>query len=158
VIDVRAAQAVDLDAMTAIEAACFPASPWPRETFADEIVRPVAHTLVATHGDVVAAFACTWHVGDEAHLLRIAVAPQRQRTGIGRRLLDRVVAAAREASCVEIHLEVARANRPAVAFYRAAGFVEIGVRKGYYRAPPDDALLFRLALAGPTGADDEQRR
>lgn len=144
-IVVRVADGGDLDAITAIEAACFPDAPWPRETFADEIVRPLAHVLVAIDGSV-AAFACTWHVGDEAHLLRIGVAPARQRAGIGRLLLARVVAAARAAGCVEIHLEVACGNRAAVAFYRAAGFVEIGVRRGYYRAPPDDALLLRRAL------------
>ena len=145
-IGVREATALDLEAITAIEASCFPIAPWPRETFADELLRPQAHTLVATsHGRVV-AFACVWHVADEAHLLRIAVEPTGQRTGIGRALLVRVIADARASGCVQIDLEVARGNAAALAFYLAAGFAQVGERKQYYRAPPDDALLLRLSL------------
>lgn len=148
-IDVRDATALDLDAIAAIEASCFPAAPWPRETFADELLRPLARVLVAsrrTTGSRVLGFSCTWHVADEAHLLRIAIAPSLQRSGIGRELLARVIADARAAACAQLDLEVARGNTAAVAFYRAAGFVEIGERKQYYRAPPDDALVLRLSL------------
>jgi [ribosomal protein S18]-alanine N-acetyltransferase len=149
VIAVRDATALDLDAIAAIEAICFPAAPWPRETFADELLRPLARMLVATQpteGARIVGFSCTWHVAGEAHLLRIAIAPSLQRAGIGRGLLGRVIADARAAACAQVDLEVARSNAAAVAFYRAAGFVEIGERKQYYRAPPDDALLLRLSL------------
>jgi ribosomal-protein-alanine N-acetyltransferase len=146
VIAVRDATALDLEAIAAIEASCFPIAPWPRETFADELLRPQARMLVATQGAGVIAFACIWHVADEAHLLRIAVVPTIQRAGIGRAVLARVIADAHMAGCVQIDLEVARGNTAALAFYRAAGFALVGERKQYYRAPPDDALLLRLSL------------
>jgi ribosomal-protein-alanine acetyltransferase len=149
VVAVRDASADDLDAIAAIESSCFPAAPWPRETFADELSRPHAHALVAMASAEVLGFACTWHVVGEAHLLRIAVRPAVQRAGIGRALLARVIADARAAGCAHVDLEVARGNAAAVAFYRAVGFVEIGARKHYYRAPPDDALLLRLSLTPP---------
>ncbi len=151
-IVVRAAASADIDAIAAIESDSFPVSPWPRATFVDELARPHARMLVAADGPALVGFACTWHVVDEAHLLRIAVVPAGRRAGIGRVLLSRVIADARAAGCVQIDLEVARGNAAALAFYRAAGFVEIGERKQYYRgsadgrAPPDDALVLRLSL------------
>jgi ribosomal-protein-alanine N-acetyltransferase len=152
VIAVREATAFDLEAIAAIEASCFPIAPWPRETFADELLRPHARMLVATRETTVVAFACVWHVADEAHLLRIAVLPSGQRAGIGHAILERVIADACAAGCVQIDLEVARGNTAALAFYRAAGFALVGERKQYYRAPPDDALLLRLSL-GPEAVD-----
>ena len=125
-IAVREATALDLDGIAAIEASCFPVAPWPRETFADELLRPQARMLVATRDAAVVAFACVWHVADEAHLLRIAVTPGGQRAGIGRAVLARVIADARAAGCVQIDLEVARGNVAALAFYGAAGFTLVG--------------------------------
>jgi ribosomal-protein-alanine N-acetyltransferase len=156
VIAVRAAASTDIDAIAAIEAASFPIAPWPRATFVDELARPHGRMLVASIDAGVVGFACTWHVADEAHLLRIAVAPAGRRAGIGRTLLARVIADARAAGIVQIDLEVARGNAAALAFYRAAGFVEIGERKQYYRAPPDDALLLRLSLT-PAAVDGGER-
>jgi ribosomal protein S18 acetylase RimI-like enzyme len=41
-------------------------------------------------------------------------------------------------------LEVRAANEPAIAFYRRAGFSQIGLRRGYYPATigREDALVF----------------
>jgi ribosomal-protein-alanine N-acetyltransferase len=47
-------------------------------------------------------------------------------------------------------LEVRRSNAPAIALYRALGFVETGVRKGYYSDDGEDALVFRLELTPET--------
>lgn len=151
-IEVRAAASTDVDAIAAIEADSFPVAPWPRETFTDELARPHARMLVAVLDGEHVGFSCTWHVVDEAHLLRIAVRPAARRAGIGRALLSRVIADARAAGCVHVDLEVARGNAAALAFYRVAGFVEIGERKQYYRAPPDDALVLRLSLT-PAAVD-----
>ena len=41
-------------------------------------------------------------------------------------------------------LEVRSKNAPALALYRAYGFEEVGVRKGYYKNPDDDAIIMLL--------------
>jgi ribosomal-protein-alanine N-acetyltransferase len=50
----------------------------------------------------------------------------------------------RAAGILEIILEVRASNRPALAFYRSAGFGQAGLRRAYYVDPIEDAVLMRL--------------
>jgi len=83
-------------------------------------------------------------VAGEAELLTLAVAPQERRKGLGLALLAAFDDSARAAGAESGFLEVAAANVPARALYKAAGWREVGVRRGYYRLPDggtDDALV-----------------
>lgn len=71
---------------------------------------------------------------DEAELPWLTVAPDRQRHGLGRRLLK-----------AALFLEVPESNEPALALYCEAGFVVAGRRARYYRDGEDALLLRRLA-------------
>ena len=42
-----------------------------------------------------------------------------------------------------VYLEVRTDNAPAIALYRSAGFVEVGLRKRYYRVSGADAYTMR---------------
>ena len=44
-------------------------------------------------------------------------------------------------------LEVRQSNHAAICLYRKLGFAQIGVRRGYYHAPEEDALLMQLPLS-----------
>lgn len=150
----RPANVADLDGIAAVEAASFEA-PWSRELFAQELERPIARVLVADDVDAaddgVLGFACWWSVVDEAHLLRIAVDPRARRAGLGARLLAAVLRDAAVGGGARVELEVGRRNVAALRLYVAAGFVEVGVRRGYYQHPPDDAVLLRAELVAPAG-------
>ncbi len=141
---IRPAAPDDLDAITAIEAAAFE-RPWTREIFAQELARSIARVDVLVV-DVPLAFACTWHVADEAHLLRIAVDPAARRRGFAHQLVELVLARAAKEGCAHVDLEVAADNAAALALYGRFGFAEIGRRAGYYSAPPGDALVLRAML------------
>ncbi|MEM6296697.1 MAG: ribosomal protein S18-alanine N-acetyltransferase [Myxococcota bacterium] len=141
----RSATLDDLDAIVAIERAVF-GRPWEPKAWRQEIERPFAHVDVVCDADgAVVAYACTWHVvaaGEtEAHLLRIAVGPSQQRRGLGRDLLAAVLERAAAEPVTRVLLEVGASNAPAQRLYAAAGFAEIGRRAGYYKAPPDDAVV-----------------
>jgi len=87
---------------------------------------------------------------DEAEILTLGVAPWARRIGIGRRMVEGLVRAAKRAEARRLHLEVAEDNQPARALYRRLGFAEVGRRKAYYARggrPPGDALLLVLDLA-----------
>ena len=71
-------------------------------------------------------------VADEAELLLLAVAPEHQHRGVGRRLLEQFIEQARAAGANRVHLEV-RDGNPAVQMYRRAGFQPAGRRPDYYR-------------------------
>ena len=84
--------------------------------------------------DVAVGFSLVRTVADESELLLLAVVPERQREGIGGRLLDAFMDRAAASGVRRIHLEV-RDGNPAVAMYRAAGFEQGGKRRNYYHAP-----------------------
>lgn len=86
-------------------------------------------------------------VEDEADLAEIAVAPRARRQGLGRRLVDHLVAEARARGVVQVFLEVREGNEAARALYEAVGFAVCGRRRRYY-ADGEDAVLYRLGLEG----------
>jgi len=142
----------DVEDAHALEVALFP-DPWSVETFWSELAQvPAArHYLVARDGAALvgyAGLALSGGRGGQADVQTLAVAPAAQGRGLGRRLLDDLVAKARGAGATEVVLEVRAENAAAQALYAAAGFERIGVRRGYYRPGGTDAHVLRLRLAG----------
>lgn len=83
-------------------------------------------------------------VADEAESLTLGVSHSWQRLGIATRLVETFVRRATERGATQIFLEVAADNFPARQLYSAAGFREVGHRRGYYErssAPAADALI-----------------
>jgi ribosomal-protein-alanine N-acetyltransferase len=139
--DVRVATESDLDELALLDAACFTRA-WARAAWLDELAR--GGVLVA--GRPLLALACAAVLADICELRRIAVHPSVRRAGMARDLLRSVIDHARQSGCARVELEVAASNEPALALYRAHGFELVGRRRGYYREPPDDALLMNLDL------------
>jgi len=75
---------------------------------------------------------------DTAWLLSMWVAPEVRRTGLGRELVDLVIAWARDNNIRRIVLDVADANAPAIALYDAMGFRPNG--KAGSMPPPRDHI------------------
>jgi GNAT superfamily N-acetyltransferase len=111
-------------------------------------------TLVARDRDGVAGLAgfAMAHFGDErAHLVLLAVQPSHQRLGIGRQLLQWLLASASTAGIADIELELRAGNLAALQFYNALGFSEIARVAGYYRQQ-EAAIRMRRALREPSSA------
>ncbi len=136
----RAATAADLPALARIAAAGGEGA-WSLDAFARELTLAWSHTEVLARGEEILGFVVFWLSPPEAEVLNIAVAIEARRRGLGRRLLERVVAWARRDGATRILLEVRRDNTPARALYRGLGFVEQGSRRGYYRDGEDAVLM-----------------
>jgi len=91
-------------------------------------------------------FLVARRVAAEWELENIVVAPASRGLGIGKRLLDALVARAREAGGEAVFLEVRESNAGARKLYEKAGFGQTGRRKLYYCDPLEDAILYRKAL------------
>ncbi len=139
-LSLRPMSARDLDEVVAIERACF-ARPWTRALFENELRIPFSRAVVAEERGVegLAGYLVRWSVAGEVHLLDLAVAPSRRRRGVGRALLESLLAEARRQGARRIELEVAAANRAARALYGRSGFEVVGRRARYYGE--DDAVL-----------------
>ena len=137
----------DVDEVLAIEEDLYP-FPWTRGNFVDSIASGYSAWGYRVDGELVGYFVLMMAV-DEAHLLNISVAAQRQRMGFGARLLNHARQGARQAGATSLLLEVRPSNEKALALYRRFGFRQIGVRRAYYPAAQgrEDALVLRHVLA-----------
>ncbi|ACX83188.1 ribosomal-protein-alanine N-acetyltransferase [Aggregatibacter actinomycetemcomitans] len=80
-------------------------------------------------------FAICQTVLDEATLFNIAVNPQQQGLGLGRRLLSELMTQLKQKSILTLWLEVRESNKKAQALYDSLGFNQVDIRKNYYPTP-----------------------
>jgi ribosomal-protein-alanine N-acetyltransferase len=135
----------DIDAVMEIERLSF-RTPWSAQVFLDEIGRAGAFVDVLRSGGGVFGFVNFWHVADEIHLLNVAVHPSARRQGHARRLLDHVIAFARQHGCRIVTLEARRSNEVALRLYESAGFRSVAVRPNYYADDQEDAIVMIMDL------------
>ena len=131
-------------AFAELERAIF-TNPWPAASFTDGEDR-IVYRLCEPH-------RCLGYIYgratlDEAELWRIAVADELRRQGWAARLFRAFRDTAWLRGAERLFLEVSARNRPAIAFYRAMGFAEIGRRRAYY-GPAEDAVLMRAEQTEP---------
>ncbi len=82
---------------------------------------------------------------DEAEVQTIAVDPAREGVGLGTALLTALLRESARRGCDDVVLEVRADNPRAQDLYRRFGFVQVGLRKGYYKPANVDALVMRAS-------------
>ena len=125
-----------------IEAELFGDERWSAAMFWNELAN-AHYYLVALDGDEVVGYAGLSVTGDEAWVQNIAVRKDRQRHGIGRTLLEALLAEADRRGARPVLLEVAIDNAKAQRLYDKYGFAPVGVRRGYYQPSNTDAVVMR---------------
>jgi [ribosomal protein S18]-alanine N-acetyltransferase len=151
-LTIRRMEPGDLDPVAGIEADLYP-NPWRREHFREFLALPAGLAWVAADaaGEVV-GYALAWVAADESEVANLAVARARQREGLGTRLLATALGEARTRGARRAWLEVRASNAAAQALYARHGFQVVGRRRGYYRAPREDALVMSAELEGSSEA------
>jgi ribosomal-protein-alanine N-acetyltransferase len=137
-----------VDDVVAIERRLFPA-PWTEEMFRQEVRENyLSRPVVGLVGDEVVAYMIPWYIAEEVHLLNIGVAPDHQRRGYARRLIEYLIADARSGGRLLVTLEVRDGNAPARHLYESFGFRQIAIRPRYYAESGEDAIIMVLRLEG----------
>jgi [ribosomal protein S18]-alanine N-acetyltransferase len=121
-------------------------SPWSMAALSRELAVPGARQLVVIAGDRPVAWCACRLIPPEAELLKIAVAGGYRRQGLAGMLLLRLSEILVGERIARLFLEVRANNLPARGLYGKYGFVQIGLRRGYYADPPDDALIMAKPL------------
>ena len=147
----------DADAMACIERESFP-TPWSREDFWREASNDFACYIVALEGTAVIGFAGCWISFEEAQVTNIALTAMQRGRGYGRLLMCALMRAAAERGVERMTLEVRPSNLPARRLYERLGFVEIGIRKGYYQDNNEDAILMWNTKLRDTLSDERCAR
>ena len=141
-ITVRKMKKDDLDRVSQIEKECF-STPWSRDSFEDMIDNPAALYMVAEDNGYIVANCGVIIAAGEGDICNVAVDPSYRKRGIAKLLLTRVMEeASKEMAVFSFTLEVRRSNTAAISLYEKLGFVNEGIRPGFYTSPKEDAVIF----------------
>jgi ribosomal-protein-alanine N-acetyltransferase len=136
-----------LDAVLRVEQQAY-AHPWQRANFVDSLQSGYQAQLLLADEILLGYFVAMKGV-DEVHLLNITVAPQYQRQGWARVMLDALAIWAKGQGAQWLWLEVRAGNQRAMDVYVASGYRRVGERKSYYpaaRGQREDAVVMNLRL------------
>jgi len=151
-VPIRKATADDVPQMRALEQPSETAAHWGgREydaLFAPGAPKRVALVAVDDAAGQICGFAVARCGPGEWEIENVVAAPERRGRGVGTGLVRELLQEARKWGCGAVLLEVRASNTPALRLYEKLGFTVSGRRNGYYRDPPEDALLLRLSLSG----------
>lgn len=88
-----------------------------------------------SEGGTPVGFIITRNAADETEVLTIAVKPNWQGYGCGRRLMTALLERAHHDRARSVFLEVDENNLPAIGLYKKLGFEVVAERPGYYTKP-----------------------
>lgn len=142
---IRDARREDLARIEQLEQQCF-SVPWTPAQLESQLPDEMHVFLVAEEAGSVLGYVGMMTVLDEGYISNVAVAPEARRRGIGKQLIEELMRRAEERELSFVTLEVRQHNAPAIGLYAAQGFVPVGLRKNYYDAPKENALLMTCTL------------
>ena len=136
-----------LDAVLRVEQRAY-AYPWLRANFTDSLQSGYQAQLLLA-GDILLGYFVAMKGVDEIHLLNLTVAPEYQRQGWARIMLDALAIWAKGQGADWLWLEVREGNLRALQVYESHGYRRVGLRKDYYtgsQGQREDAVVMSLRL------------
>ena len=138
--------------LVALEGKCFE-SAWSAGQYEAGFDSGAIHVFGIRDNSQLFGYVAISLVVDEMEILNIAVLPSHQRQGHGFSLLSAALAFGESNGVVQVFLDVAESNLPALRLYQKSGFVGISLRKKYYAN--DDAVIMRLSIGGNGNPEDK---
>lgn len=129
-----------VEALADAERICF-AEPWSLAALRDFFSYSYNGALLAVREKTLLGYVTYTVIGDEVQIANVAVLPRYRRIGVARGLLRALTELAADRELDKLTLEVRASNAPALALYADSGFVQVGSRRGFYRHPPEAAIL-----------------
>ena len=144
---IRNAQLTDIDALVALETACFETDRLSRRSFKHWLAADHRALLVADVEKTVAGYILIiYHPGTRlARIYSIAVFPQYRGLGLAKQLMAAGEQAANEDGRLYLRLEVSVDNTPAIKLYETQGYQKFGIYRDYYQ-DHKDALRYQKRI------------
>jgi ribosomal-protein-alanine N-acetyltransferase len=143
-LEIRPLRRGDLDAIDTVERRAYTV-PWSRTMFSSELAKPGSISLGALAAGELLGYLITARHAEIWHVMNVAVEPSQRRRGIATALFERMFELTGQEPERSYTLEVRVSNIAAIRLYAALGFVNHGVRPGYYTDNGEDALIMWLA-------------
>ena len=118
---------------------------WTYDVLQEELNNPNSKYFVAKLENNILGFAGIWKAVDDVHITDIVVKKSNRQTGIGSKLLEKLIQTAKSQNFNSITLEVNEHNQPAINLYLKYGFKNVGFRKKYYNNK-DNAIIMTKEL------------
>ena len=118
---------------------------WTYDILQEELNNPNSEYFVAKLENNILGFAGIWKAVDDVHITDIVVKKSNRQTGIGSKLLEKLIQTAKSQNFNSITLEVNEHNQPAINLYLKYGFKNVGFRKKYYNNK-DNAIIMTKEL------------
>jgi ribosomal-protein-alanine N-acetyltransferase len=133
----------DLRDVHTIEDSIF-SQPWKIEDFRQSLYNPNNLYLVVEEQGVILGYCGLWGVVGEGQITNVAVAKQYRGRHVAEVMLTKLIELGRKQGLEAFTLEVRESNRAAITLYHKLGFKDAGVRKNFYEAPVENALIMWL--------------
>ena len=132
----------DISAVVQIENQLF-SQPWSKQAFLESMEEDTLFVVAADQHEIVGycGMYCSF---EEGEITNVAVKPGNQNRGIDGRMLQYLLAQARQRNISRIILEVRVSNKNAIHLYKKLGFQNCGIRKNLYEMPKEDGMIMLL--------------
>ena len=147
-IIVRELKVEDSAAVAEMEQQIFSDS-WSEKSVLETVQQKQSVCFAAEKAGHLLGYLLAYHAADEAEIARIAVQKEVRRQGAAGKLMQALEHYCEEHKMEKLLLDVRESNEAARSFYTKNGFVEDGIRQGFYVNPSEDAVLMSRQL----GAD-----
>ena len=147
-IIVRELKVEDSAAVAEMEQQIF-SDPWSEKSVMETVQQKQSVCFAAEKAGHLLGYLLAYHAADEAEIARIAVQKEARRQGAAGKLMQALEHYCEEHKMKKLLLDVRESNEAARSFYTKNGFVEDGIRQGFYTNPSEDAVLMSRQL----GAD-----
>ena len=147
-IIVRELKVEDSAAVAEMEQQIF-SDPWSEKSVLETVQQKQSVCFAAEKAGHLLGYLLAYHAADEAEIARIAVQKEARRQGAAGKLMQALEQYCEEHKMEKLLLDVRESNEAARSFYTKNGFVEDGIRQGFYVNPSEDAVLMSRQL----GAD-----
>lgn len=147
-IIVRELKVEDSAAVAEMEQQIF-SDPWSEKSVMETVQQKQSVCFAAEKAGHLLGYLLAYHAADETEIARIAVQKEARRQGAAGKLMQALEHYCEEHKMEKLLLDVRESNEAARSFYTKNGFVEDGIRQGFYTNPSEDAVLMSRQL----GAD-----
>ena len=137
---IRPMEELDLPQAAAIEKEAI-TPPWSEQAFRESLGLEHTILLAAIQDGQVAGYCVCYQSFEEGEITNVAVKKELRGQGIAGKLLEKLGSYGKKRGLERYILEVRAGNEPAIHLYERSGFTQVGIRKGFYEQPMEDAVI-----------------